>query len=639
MRIARMLKPPPSRHLFVVGFFRSGTSLIYNLLNLHPDIKLLYEADVFNRPLLGVATGLGRNWWETLDFYNSSCTRHGLVPQESWNDARSTREAATILYREYAGSERRYIGEKSPYYHNCLPDLAREFPGARFIVLWRNPQNIISSLFAAAKKDYFFRTKSLPLRAILGLEKMQADVLTLRAQGVPVFDLCHEDLIENTEERLRAICNFLELSFEEQMLDLKGADCAMFPSGWHHDKAKGGEVLNAGARQMFSPESVQRKVAAYLTRWKIQFRDELATRRYWAEAAKAAPTRFELMRDRSRYSLAILYSERFVPFVYGLFPRVVLQAYRNLRRKRIAPLLESRPVVSSSNRSLKISVITPSYKQLSWLRLCSASIGDQQGVNLEHIIQDAQTGPELENWVQQNTSAQLFVECDSGMYDAINRGFARATGDIVCWLNSDEQYLEGALEKVAQFFEAHPEIDIIFGDGLLVSETGALLSYRKAVVPDLHHVQAAHLNTLTCATFVRRSVVDRGFKLDTRWKTNADAIWIADLLKAKIPMAVLDEPLAVFTITDVNLGHTSLAHSETIRWQQETGSTNRLTKLYHVTKHRYKKLVHGAYLPRHLETRIYTLANPQTRSLMEGRNLGFKWHGTKKPEPVLAPAT
>lgn len=627
-----MLKPSPSRHLFVVGFFRSGTSLIYNFLNLHPDIKLLYEADVFNQSLLGISTQLGKNWWEKLDFYNSCCTRHGLTLRPSWKEARSTREAANILYRQYGGAERRYIGEKSPSYHNCLPELARQFPEARFIVLWRNPQDVVSSLFSAARKEYFFRSKSLPLRAVLGLEKMQADVLALRNANVPVFDLCHEDLIENPEARLRSICTFLELPFDPRMLDLKKADCTMFPAGEHHEKAKGGQVLSGGVGKKHSPESFRRKVDGYLSRWKNRFGDQLATHRYWPEAAEVLPTSVELMWDRARYALALFYSERFTPFVYGVFPQPVLKAYRAFRRKSVVSSTETRPAASP----LKISVITPSYKQLPWLQLCSASIGDQENVEVEHIIQDAQTGPELENWVRENTSARLFVECDSGMYDAINRGFARATGDIVCWLNSDEQYLEGALVKVASFFNTHPEIDVLFGDALLVSETGALLSYRKTVMPDLHHVRAAHLNTLTCSTFVRRSVVDRGFKLDTRWKTNADAIWIADLLEAGISMAVLEEPLAVFTITDMNLGQTSLAHAETVRWQQETGASNRLAKLYHVGKHRYKKLIHGAYWPRYLETRLYTLGKPQVRSLVEGRNLGFKWHRTKPPAAPLA---
>jgi glycosyltransferase involved in cell wall biosynthesis len=77
---------------------------------------------------------------------------------------------------------------------------------------------------------------------------------------------------------------------------------------------------------------------------------------------------------------------------------------------------------------LKISIVTPSYKQLSWLKLCAASIADQQGVTVEHIIQDACSGPELEEWVRQNTSARLVVERNANMYDGVNRGLRRATG-------------------------------------------------------------------------------------------------------------------------------------------------------------------------------------------------------------------
>jgi len=76
---------------------------------------------------------------------------------------------------------------------------------------------------------------------------------------------------------------------------------------------------------------------------------------------------------------------------------------------------------------LKVSVITPSYKQLPWLKLCIASIADQEDVAVEHIIQDAQTGSDLEDWVRTHSNAQLHVECDTGMYDAINRGIARSS--------------------------------------------------------------------------------------------------------------------------------------------------------------------------------------------------------------------
>ena len=274
---------------------------------------------------------------------------------------------------------------------------------------------------------------------------------------------------------------------------------------------------------------------------------------------------------------------------------------------------------------LKISVITPSYRQLPWLKLCVASVEDQQGVSVEHIIQDAQSGPELDDWVRRYSKAHLYVEADSGMYDAINRGFARATGDIVCWLNSDEQYLEDALAKVARYFEAHPEVDVLFGDALLIGNTGSLLSYRKAIFPDQMHVQLSHLNVLSCATFVRRSILERGYVLDTRWKAIADAVWIVDLLKAGFPMAVFNEPLAVFTITDKNLGQTSLALTEAERWQQETSPRMRWLRPFFVGRHRLAKFIHGAYWPRSISIRLYTLDNPERRSERDASFLGFKW--------------
>ena len=277
---------------------------------------------------------------------------------------------------------------------------------------------------------------------------------------------------------------------------------------------------------------------------------------------------------------------------------------------------------------VRLSVVTPSYKQLPWLKLCIASIADQQGVRVKHIIQDAQSGPELEEWVLENSKAHLHVEADSGMYDAINRGFARATGDILCWLNSDEQYLEGALAKVARYFESHPKVDVLFGDALLIGNNGSLISYRKVVTPSISHIQLCHLNVLSCATFVRRSVIERGLTLDPRWKAIADAAWVVDMLKARLTMATLSEPLAAFTITDKNLGQTSLAFAESARWQQETHANTRWLRPFVVGQHRLTKLFKGAYWPRQIATGLYTLAEPERRTTRSAV-LGFKWPRSK----------
>ena len=275
------------------------------------------------------------------------------------------------------------------------------------------------------------------------------------------------------------------------------------------------------------------------------------------------------------------------------------------------------------------SIITPSYKQLRWLRLCAASVADQAGVDTEHIIQDAGSGLELREWaaawMAAHPQAKVYEEKDKGMYDAINRGFRRATGEILAWLNCDEQYLPGALERVLAFFRAHPGVDVVFGDALLTGGTGELLSYRRAILPSLLHLRVAHLSTLSCATFVRRSVIERGFMLDDQWKVIADGVWVGEMLRARLPMAVIPEPLAVFSILDDNLGQSPLAREETLRWRKTGAGSVAWLRAPVVMWHRVRKLFAGAYIKREVSTEIYTQDSPGRRQRMEAKGLSFFW--------------
>lgn len=278
-----------------------------------------------------------------------------------------------------------------------------------------------------------------------------------------------------------------------------------------------------------------------------------------------------------------------------------------------------------SEKGVEFSIVTPSYKQLDWLTLCAASIHDQEGVTFEHIIQDAGTGPAMLEWERTHPKSRVIVEHDSGMYDAINRGFGQAKGEIVAWLNCDEQYLPGTLAKVASFFAAHPDVDVVFGDAILISQSGDVLSYRRAILPSLLHIQLSHLNTLSCATFVRRSVLERGIRLRSEWKAIADAIWVADMMKEGIRMAVLNEPLSAFTITEHNLGQTSLAFTEMKRWRESSGNSQQWMRIPVIILHRVRKLLAGAYAVRRLKVELFTLNSPRTRLVKMAKRISFRW--------------
>jgi glycosyltransferase involved in cell wall biosynthesis len=257
--------------------------------------------------------------------------------------------------------------------------------------------------------------------------------------------------------------------------------------------------------------------------------------------------------------------------------------------------------------SIKFSIVTPSFRQVAHLRRCAASIADQVGdFEVEHLVQDAQSGVDFLEWAQNQDFSDWVSEADHGMYDAINRGFKRATGDIIAWLNCDEQYLPGALQQVATYFHNHPEVDILIGDVVLIDESMHPLAYRRSVLPSAGHIRYSHLSNFTAATFVRRRIIDDGLWLDTRWKTISDAVWMDSMLTAGYRAAVLPKPLALFSMLGSNLGQSTKLFYERTEWEQSLNCTNRWMRLYYICCFRIAKFLAGAYFLRRVSVAGYT---------------------------------
>jgi glycosyltransferase involved in cell wall biosynthesis len=102
--------------------------------------------------------------------------------------------------------------------------------------------------------------------------------------------------------------------------------------------------------------------------------------------------------------------------------------------------------MSSSN--IDISIVTPSYNMLDYLKRCHASIADQEKVSFEHLVIDGASKDGTPEWLRENPDIVSLSEPDNGMYDAINKGFRLAKGRILAYLNCDEQYLPGTLKYV-----------------------------------------------------------------------------------------------------------------------------------------------------------------------------------------------
>ena len=278
------------------------------------------------------------------------------------------------------------------------------------------------------------------------------------------------------------------------------------------------------------------------------------------------------------------------------------------------------------NELARISIITPSFRPGPWLKLCIASVADQQGVEFEHIVQDSCSDDGTPEWLAADPRVRAFIEKDAGMYDAINRGLRRATGDILAYLNCDEQYLPGTLARVASFFAEHPQVDVLFGDALLVDDEGKALSYRRILSPNAWHTRLDHLGTLSCAMFFRRSLVEEGIVFPTDYRVIGDAVFVWSLLKAGQRTAALAEPLSVFTFTGANLGQTTSSETEASRWRAAAGSWGRALRPLVVLHHRLRKMLAGAYQRREIEYAIYTRQSPEAR-VQHDATVGWHWPG------------
>jgi glycosyltransferase involved in cell wall biosynthesis len=273
---------------------------------------------------------------------------------------------------------------------------------------------------------------------------------------------------------------------------------------------------------------------------------------------------------------------------------------------------------------MEFSIVTPTFKQPDWVRLCAASVADQVGVSCEHIIQDGGDGQGLE-CLGSIPTARLFVEPDLGMYDALTKGIARAAGEFIGHLNSDEQYLPGSLQIVHQFLTDYPEIEVLFGDAILISSDGTPLSYRRIVSPLRAHTIACHLGTLTCSTFFRRSVVERGLSYKSEWRQIGDAALVLSWLDAGLKMATIHQPLATFSLTGSNLSMGKAAREEGRLFRDQGARQHLRHPAIPAAQHRVRKLLAGAYRRRNLSIEIFTLNSPQHRQKFVAHNLGFGW--------------
>lgn len=276
---------------------------------------------------------------------------------------------------------------------------------------------------------------------------------------------------------------------------------------------------------------------------------------------------------------------------------------------------------------MKFSIITPSFRSGRWLKLCIPSVADQDGVEFEHIVQDSCSDDETRDWLPGDTRVQAVIEKDSGMYDAVNRGFRRASGDVLAYLNCDEQYLPGALRKVADYFDAHPNVDVLLADAIVVDSNGEYMCERRSLVPQLYHtLVGTTLSFLTASLFIRRSILEKHqLYFDPKWRGLGDREWALRVIRSGVRIGVLREFTSIFTDTGTNLSLLPDFQREAREFHESAPSWLRATAKAWVIHYRLRRLFAGLYSCKPYDYAIYTADSLAQRKPHHVATPSFRW--------------
>lgn len=202
---------------------------------------------------------------------------------------------------------------------------------------------------------------------------------------------------------------------------------------------------------------------------------------------------------------------------------------------------------------IQFSIVTPSYNQGRFIRDCIESVLQQQGVSWEHIVIDGGSTDETLDILRSYPHLQWVSEPDKGMSDAINKGFLRARGRWLMWLNTDDYLLPGALARVDAFARAHPEADVIYGYPYFVGRDKRVLREKYEHEFDFLTLLFVGCYIQSTATFLKREIIEAGHLLDISYRYVMDYDLYMRLALSGYKFKYLPEPLAGFRWHGENL--------------------------------------------------------------------------------------
>lgn len=171
--------------------------------------------------------------------------------------------------------------------------------------------------------------------------------------------------------------------------------------------------------------------------------------------------------------------------------------------------------VMNTNTPL-VTIVTPSFNQARFLEQTIQSVLNQDYPNLEYYIMDGGSTDGSVGIIQKYSDrlAGWISEKDRGQTDAINKGFARARGEILAWLNSDDTYEPGAVSAAVAALLAHPQAAAVYADCDFIDENNQKIGRFPAAQTDYRRLRRGYVHVPQQATFFHASLWQRVGPLD-----------------------------------------------------------------------------------------------------------------------------
>ncbi len=276
------------------------------------------------------------------------------------------------------------------------------------------------------------------------------------------------------------------------------------------------------------------------------------------------------------------------------------------------------------------SIVTPTRNALPDLKRCVASVRRQTDVELEHIVQDGDSTDGTREWLAEQAHLRWCSKADAGMYDAINQGLSRSSGDILGWINADEQYLPGALHTIAACFEKAPEVDMIFGDYIVVDTNGNAITARREIPFRMWYVVNGTLNIHSCALFFRRKIWERHGAFDPSYKIRGDREWLLRAATGGARITHIPEYLSLYTLRGTNLSYAPEAATESSRILERYKASACKPVRYASRLCRWtEKLAKGCYGTRRIS---YSVIDPHGTERAVVARVGNRWRKPRAPQ-------